>query len=179
MVEAKRRSLEVKQGRIPKKYQNLISNEQWHSWSIPPKDLAIREDNARMDSIIQQHQQNVEIVLRLAGLVLGEQEMSLDDQHPYPLLTKIVTELAEMILADSEHSLSEKRSPFTANQETIDKTKTIGTRLNAIGGWELMGAILNDCVPHCDQLRWLAERDRHELDWLWHGIGYWKAKIGF
>ena len=170
MVEAKRRSLKVKQGRIPKKYQNLIANAEWHSWSIPPEDIAIREDKAKMDSIIQQHQQNVEMVICLAGLLLGEQEMSLDDQHPYPLLTEIVKELAEMILADSEHSLSEKRSPFTVKQETIDKTKTIGTRLNAIGGWELMGAILNDCVPLCD---------RKELDWLWHGIGYWKAKIGF
>ena len=170
MVEAKRRSLEVKQGRIPQKYQNLIANTEWHSWSIPAKDLAIREDNAKRDSIIQQHQQNVEIVIQLAGLVLGEQEMSLDDRHPYPLLTEIVTELAEMILADSSHSLSEKRSPFIVNQETIDKTKRIGTRLNEIGGWELMGAIHNDCVPSCD---------RKELDWLWHGIGYWKAKIGF
>ena len=170
MVEAKRRSLEVKQGRIPKKYINLIANEQWHSWSIPPKYLAIGEDNAKMDSIIQQHQQNVEIVIQLAGLVLGEQEMSLDDQHPYPLLTAIVTELAEMILADGRKSLSGKRAPFTVNQETIAKTKRIGTRLNEIGGWELMGAIHNDYVPSCE---------RKELDLLWHGIGYWKAKIGF
>ena len=170
MVEAKRRSLKVKQGRIPKKYQNLIANAEWHSWSIPPEDIAIREDKAKMDSIIQQHQQNVEMVICLAGLLLGEQEMSLDDQHPYPLLTEIAKELAEMILADSEHSLSEKRSPFSFNQEAIAQTRRIGTRLNEIGGWELMGAILNDCVPHCD---------RHELDLLWHGIGYWKAKIGF
>ena len=163
--------LEVKQGRIAQKYINLIANTEWHSWSIPAKDLAMREDNPKKrDSIIQQHQQNVEIVIQLAGLVLGEQEMSLDDQHPYPLLTKIVTGLAEIILADSEHSLSKKRSPFSVNQETIDKTKRIGTRLNEIGGWELMGGIHNNYVPSCD---------RHELDMLWHGIGYWKAKIGF
>ena len=96
MVEAKRRSLEVKQGRIPQKYQHLIANTEWHSWSIPAKDLAMREDNAKRDSIIQQHQQNVEIVIQLAGLVLGEQEMSLDDQHPYPLLGG---KLAKILLA--------------------------------------------------------------------------------
>ena len=170
MVEAKRRSLEVKQGRIPKKYLNLIANTEWHSWSISPARIVRIEDNAKMDSMIQQHQKDVEIVIQLAGLLLGEQEMSLDDQHPYPLLTKIAKELAEMILADSEHSFSEQRSPFSVNQETIDNAKRIGTRLNEIGGWELMGAIHNDCVPSCD---------RKELDLLWHGIGYWKAKIGF
>ncbi len=166
MGKSYKKSLEVKQGRIPQKYQNLIANIEWHSWSIPPEDIAIREDKAKMDSIIQQHQQNVEIVIQLAGLVLGEQEMSLDDQHPYPLLTKIVTELAEMILADGRKSLSRKRSPFSVNQETIDKTKALGSRLNELGGVDLMRSIATDYVPRCDQ---------KELELIWHGIGDWRA----
>ena len=71
-----------------------------------------------------------------------------------------------MILADAESSLSEKRSPFSANQETKDKVKEIGSRLNALGGTDLMESIATDCVPRCD---------RHELDCLWHGIGDWRA----
>ena len=86
----------------------------------------------------------MEIVIQLAGLVLGEQEMSLDDQHPYPLLTEIVTELAEMILADSEHSLSDKRSPFSVNQEAI------------LIGFERVQHLLSDTLQSgigCQQLR--------------------------
>ncbi len=166
MGKAYQKSLDAKQGMLPKQYRNLIANEQWHSWSIRRKDLAKMEDDAKMDSIIQQHRKNVEIVIQLAGLVLGEQEMSLDDQHPYPLLTKIVTELAEMILADGRKSLSRKRSPFSVNQETIDKTKALGSRLNELGGVDLMRSIATDYVPRCDQ---------KELELIWHGIGDWRA----
>ena len=128
--------------------------------------LAFGLPTAMMSSIIQQHQKNVGVVIQLARLLLGEQTISLDNKTPSTELTEIVKELAGIILADSEQSLSEKRSPFSANQEIIDKVKEIGSRLNALGGTDLMGSIVNDYVPRCD---------RHELDLLWHGIGDWKA----
>ena len=108
MVKAKRRSLDVKQGRLPNQYRNIIANSEWHSWSIPPEDMAIRERKclewgfpvtmmnsilqqhqenmesgflvAMTDSILQEHQKNVEIVIKLARLVLGEQTIALDNK---------------------------------------------------------------------------------------------------
>ena len=165
---------EVQQGKLPQKYITLIANSEWHDWSIAPERIARMEDNAlafglpiaMMSSIIQQHQKNVEVVIQLARLLLGEQTISLDNKTPSTELTEIVKELAGIILADSEQSLSEKRSPFSANQEIIDKVKEIGAQLNELGGTDLMGSIATNYVPHCDQ---------HELDLLWHGIGDWKA----
>ena len=167
-------SFKVKEGRLPQKYVDLIANSEWHDWSIPPESKARMEDNAKalgfplamIDSVIKQHQQNVEVVIQLAGLLLGEQEMPQGNKTSSPQLTDIVKELAEMILADAEPSLSGKRSPFSANQETIDKVKGIGSQLNELGGTDLMGSIVIKYVPPCD---------RRELDLLWHGIGDWKA----
>ena len=121
---------------------------------------------AMIDSMKEDQQKNVEVVQVLARLLLGEQTISRDNQAPSGELTEIVKELAEMILADAEHSLSRKRSPFSVNQETIDTTKILGSRLNELGGVDLMRSIATDYVPRCDQ---------KELELIWHGIGDWRA----
>ena len=167
-------SFEVQEGKLPQKYIELIANEQWHDWSIAPERMARMEDEAMalglpvamLDSIIQEHQKNVEIVIKLVRLVRGEQTIALDNQKPSKEITEIVQELAEMILVDAEPSLSKKRTPFALCQEDIDKTKALGSRLNELGGVDLMRAIAMDYVPRCDQ---------KELELIWHGIGDWKA----
>ena len=167
-------SFKVKEGRLPQKYVDLIANSEWHDWSIPPEEKARMEAQCKatgfplaiIDSMKEDQQKNVEVVRVLARLLLGEQTISRDNQTPSTELTEIVKELAEMILADAEHSLSRKRSPFSVNQERSDKTKALGSRLNELGGVDLMRGIAMDYVPRCDQ---------KELELLWHGIGDWKA----
>ncbi|MGK7950450.1 MAG: hypothetical protein AB4368_17110 [Xenococcaceae cyanobacterium] len=167
-------SFDLKEGKLPQKYIELIANPEWHDWSIAPEAKARMEANAKklgfplamIDSFIQQHQKNVEVVIQLAGLVLGEQEIPQGNKNLSPQLTEIVKELAEMILADAEPALSGKRSPFSVNQERIERVKAIGSQLNELGGTDLMGSLATNYVPPCDQ---------QELDLLWNGIGDWRA----
>ena len=167
-------SFDVQEERLPQKYIDLIANSEWHDWSMPPEEIARMEAQCKatgfpfaiIDSMKEDQQKNVEAVQVLARLLLGEQTISRDNQTPSSELTEIVKELAEMILADAEHSLSRKRSPFSVNQETIDKTKALGSRLNELGGVDLMRSIATDYVPRCDQ---------KELELIWHGIGDWRA----
>ena len=119
-----------------------------------------------MDSLEYKHHENVEIAQLLAGLVLGEQKLVGSEPNDWEEITAMVKELAEMILAEGQPELSGERMPFRVNQVRINKVKSIGARLNKLGGFELMLAIATNYVPLCD---------RHELELVWHGIGDWKA----
>ena len=163
-----------KERRLAEKYRNEIANAEWHSWSMPAEERARIEDEAKrlgvpltvMDSLQEKHHENVEIVQRLAGLVLGEEKLVGSKPNDWEEITAMVKELAEMILTEGQPELSGERMPFRVNQVRINKVKNIGVRLNELGGLELMLAIATNYVPLCD---------RHELELVWQGIGDWKA----
>ena len=168
-----------KEGSLAEKYRNLIANAEWHSWSMPAEEREKIEDEARvlgvpltvMDLLQEKHRENVEIVQRLAGLVLGEEKLVGSEPKGWEEITEMVKEMAEMILAEGQAELSGERMPFQVNQVRINQVrinqvKKIGAKLNELGGFELMLAIATNYVPLCD---------RHELELLWQGIGDWKA----
>ena len=85
-------------------------------------------------------------------------------KHQTESLNKVCKTLSGFVLQDPNHSLSAERSPFMGENETA--TIEAGKTLNEIGGISLMIQVAKMIVPPCDQ---------RELDYVWHGIGEWKA----
>lgn len=165
--------------KLPESDIALIANEEWHSREIDPERIARMEDESRtlgmpkeivkglIESVREEHERDIEIVVRLVSIVKGEGRVYRDkNRNPASEVTAVIKEMAEMILADPGKVLSGKREPFEANEESIRKVKKIGRRLNELGGSDLMRTVASEYVPRCDQ---------KELELIWHGIGDWKA----
>ena len=166
----KRTSLEnskIINGRLPQKYINVIANEEWHSTELPPEEKARMEDQcialglplATMDWSHFNRNEDIEVVISLAALLLGEQMLAFNNASPDSEITDIVKELAFMILSDSDSSLSGQRSPFLDVDGSTAKVRELGEKLYKKGGTDLMLLVGNKYVPRCDQ---------RSLELIWH-----------
>ena len=71
-------------------------------------------------------------------------------------------ELLEIAIADTE--IGFERSPFHKQRE---RTREIGERLNALGGFQLM------LWAH----QQFSRTDGRSLECVWNGIGEWKSRV--
>ena len=71
-----------------------------------------------------------------------------------------LSELLEIAIADTE--IGFERSPF---HKQLERTREIGERLNALGGYKLM------LWAH----QHFSRTDGNSLERVWHGIGKWKS----
>jgi chromosome segregation ATPase len=72
---------------------------------------------------------------------------------------KALKELFEIAASDPDMGL--ERAPFHKQEQ---RTRELGARLNALGGFNLMSWACNQFEPN----------DRSNLDRIWDGVGHWR-----